>query len=611
MENFTPLVALVSLVLSLSCKDPQPTIRVVPTPDAEAELLAAIQRAGVRESMHGVVIADPFRAFEQGNADTAAWLELATRRALTQSPDAAVRRRIAELDALPRVLDAYADGTHAVVEELREGRRVWVHRSTEGEQVLSDDVVAAAVHAAGRIALLVATEAGHSLIVGEETIEGVAPVAPVWEGNALLYAAFPGPGEPGYDGEGSAPRVRRRAPSGEETVVFDQARTGDVLRIGAEDDVRWYEIRRGEQRDVFLDQGGAMRALPARRLGPGPRIAQGRIWMADDEAVHSAPLVHAHEPAVWQRVEAVVSDLGRIEGEMVALLPGLVSQLRVVHPSGLGEELDVPLGQILALRDDWIIWTDPLTPPVLVRRARSEGEEPGSERWTVASQCRLARRTGFVAARLDDAPRRWVVEVQGALGVDASLGFRPGIAVWLERGGGWAYVDAPGGGGFGSARHRRGRGRGKSLAVHAYQAVLDDAVFSDAQLFAYGSGHGGVLAASVLGEGLVRGLVLHDPVTDLVAALRAPPTDSSLVGEYGALADAETVTRLLELSPYHRVVHEPHAPTWIEIDPRAHVPPMHGAKLAARLALEGSTWLVHERSTLVDRWARAIAFLER
>lgn len=592
------------LGLTLSCATPtRPTLPVVPTPDAEAELLRAIRRGARVESIHGVEVDDPFRSFERRNADTDAWRRRATQRALGRPIDEALAARLAELDVLPRVLDAYTAGDHAIVEELRGNERVWVYRGPEEERVLPVGIVAAAVDARGRVAWVLDAEDGYSLQIGETTIERAAAVAPVWDGDALLYAAYPGVGEPGYDTEGSAARVRRRAPNGSETVVFDQARRGDVLRFGVEDDVRWYELRRGEQREVFVEDvsAGGLRALPPRRLGAGPRIASGRVWMADEEAVYSAPVVHAHEPAVWDQFAAPVLELGRIDGEVVALLRGVLSEVRVVRPNGLGESLAVPAGEIRALRDEHIVFTDPLTPPTLLRR--------GEEGWRMPTECGVVRRVGFVTASCGSSSR-WVVEAQAALGIDASLGFRPGVAAWIERGGGWVFPIVPGGGGFASERHRRGRGRGKLDAVRAFQRVLEDAFFEDAHVFAYARGHGAVLAGSVLGEGLVSGLLLHDPVADLIHLLRSPPTDETLEGEYGGLEDASSVRRILELSPYHRAPEGRHAPTWIEADPRSRVPAMHAEKLAARLSAGGSTWLVHQESNARERWARSLSFLE-
>lgn len=605
MENFTRLASISLTLGMLSCgPPPRPTIAVVPTPDAEAELLAAIRRSGATVSVLGVEIADPFRAFAEGSSEVDAWRRLATRRSLERPVEASVAARLAELAALPRVLDASVAGEHAVVEELRAGRRGWVYRGPEEERRLPDGIVAAVVDEDGRTAWVVAEEEGYVLQVDDTTIDAAAPVAPVWDGDALLYAAYPRAGEPGYDAEGSAPRVRRRNDVGTETVVFDQARRGDVVRFGVEDDVRWYELRRGEQREVFLEQSGTLRALPPRRLGAGPRIASGRVWMADEEAIYSAPIVHAHEPAVWDRFDARALELGRVDGEVVALLGGVLSEVRVVRPNGLAASLAVPLGEIRALRDDHIVWSDPLTPPTLIR-----GDAEG---WSAPTSCRLVRRDGFITASRSNLPGsdRWVVEAQAALGIDASLGFRPGVAAWIERGGGWAYPVLPGGGGFASPRHRRGRGRGKSDAVRAYERVLEDPFFEDARVFAYASGHGAVLAGSVLGEGLVSGLLLHDPVADLITLLQTPPTDETLEGEYGGLADAASVRRILELSPYHQAPEGRHAPAWIEVDPRSRIPEMHGGKLAARLSAGGSTWLVDQETSSVDRWARSLTFLE-
>ena len=193
----------------------------------------------------------------------------------------------------------------------------------------------------------------------------------------------------------------------------------------------------------------------------------------------------------------------------------------------------------------------------------------------------------------------------GGYGISQTPFFDPGLRVWLDHGGVFAYANLRGGGEFGQSWHDAGRLLLKQNVFDDFIACAEHLVkagyTSPRRLAIEGGSNGGLLMGAVLTQrpDLFAAVVSHVGIYDMLR-VELSPNGAFNVPEFGSVKDPAQFRALLAYSPYHNVkdgVSYPPVllPTGAN-DPR--VDPMNSRKMAARLqAATGGRSLVLLRAS--------------
>lgn len=206
-----------------------------------------------------------------------------------------------------------------------------------------------------------------------------------------------------------------------------------------------------------------------------------------------------------------------------------------------------------------------------------------------------------------DGKRPVLLNGYGGYGAISLPYFNPEVAMWVDRGGVFAYANIRGGGEFGDQWHRGGMLENKQNSfddfVAAAEWLIAHKYTRPSQLAIEGGSNGGMLvgAVAVQRPDLFRAVVSHNPHLDMLRFhkfLKAAPW----VKEYGNPEVAEEFAYLRKYSPYQNVRDGAKYPAMLFTtgDGDTRVAPLHARKMAARMqAATRSGWPVLLRYDLV------------
>ncbi len=575
--------------------------RPVQPPEPDPDLLA-IRAEGTPD--------DPFRSLEQAELSTTArrWLATVERHAarFDDQPPRTFRPTLGVSDVV--AADPGTDGD-------AESASAWVEH---GEQIaffragtLSQTQPLPRAYAAardGQLAFLTAEGLEMARGAFEPRVLPTAhDVDPVWNtsGETLFFVRAPTLREVGFDEDGGPPRVYSvAAAGGPSQLVFDQTRIGDRVTLYAASDP-WIvaAVTRGRTMEVWRVDGRQSTradaplndALVATVSSDALVVAQERrVTIIDGGVARTASVARAHLADAWQNAEVGHPSRACRLGDAILLAydEGPISTMRTLD-SGALHPVRMEPGVVDALAGDamgaWVLWSNPSTPPRLLRLSASgttrvmfeDGPRVPGVRFEAAGEHAYVADGG-------GHERATVVEAMGAFGRTARARYRPEVAAWLAAGGRWVFADVPGGAPRRSEWHLEGTAAGKLRSAERLRRIAE-AVAPRSALVFFGWSHGGVLAALAGSRG--HAVVLRDPVADLS---RGPLLGDGLGWreEYGAEPSG--------WSPYARAL-DTSSPTpsrvLVQLDPAAAAapdPPAHGLKLAA-------AWMFRDVDVVLDR----------
>jgi prolyl oligopeptidase len=152
-----------------------------------------------------------------------------------------------------------------------------------------------------------------------------------------------------------------------------------------------------------------------------------------------------------------------------------------------------------------------------------------------------------------------LVEAYGGFGASTDPSYNPGLKVWVDLGGVYAYAHARGGGELGDAWHRAATRENKQRTIDDVIAVVDHLVagrYSSAGRVALmGMSSGAIIPGlAMLQRPELFGLALFDVgQPDEIRGAALDPTAARNLSELGDLDTPEGVRLLQNASPYHRV----------------------------------------------------------
>jgi prolyl oligopeptidase len=317
------------------------------------------------------------------------------------------------------------------------------------------------------------------------------------------------------------------------------------------------------------------------------------------------------EPAGTAVIEAV-----RVVGRTLAVLTSdlAVSSL-ALHDLDGRKLRDVPLpaiGTASSLNGEWdrhelfYSFQSYLYPPTVFRLDTRGGDPVVNDRSTAevdparyeVKQVRYPSKDGtsvpmFIVRRKGLAPDgKGPTLLYGYGGFDISLtpAYKPGLRVWLDRGGVYVVANLRGGGELGREWHAAGRlGRKQNVFddfIAAAEYLVKSGYTNPSELAIEGGSNGGLLVSACLTQrpDLFRAVVCAVPLCDMLRYHRFSIA-RNWVPEYGSSDDRAAFAWLRAYSPYHHVKPDTAYPAVLLLtgvsDTR--VEPMHAYKMAARL----------------------------
>lgn len=185
------------------------------------------------------------------------------------------------------------------------------------------------------------------------------------------------------------------------------------------------------------------------------------------------------------------------------------------------------------------------------------------------------------------APAHALVYAYGAYGFAPTPFFNAKYLTWLETGGVFAVPYLRGGGGMGSGWHEAGRGANKRNTVadlnSAARHLISRGYTTAAQIAVEGQGPGATVAATAVLQcpDLWAAAVLETPLTD---PIRAQVLRGRPATEYGDASDPAAFRAMLEYSPLHNVGTRAYPPILLRTgDQDRVIAPFHTYKLYAAL----------------------------
>ncbi|MCW3125587.1 MAG: hypothetical protein JWO03_1245 [Bacteroidetes bacterium] len=188
-------------------------------------------------------------------------------------------------------------------------------------------------------------------------------------------------------------------------------------------------------------------------------------------------------------------------------------------------------------------------------------------------------------------PRPTLLEVYGGFGITPAPSFDPGLVLFLNTGGVFAFADVRGGGGSMKEWHQKGSLLNKintfTDTYYAAKFLIKEGYADSTKLALTGASNGGLVCAVVANQhpGYFRAVIPIVGVYDMLRAEKFTAGAYHTKREFGTVKDSLQFLNLLSYSPLHNIRANTQYPAMLimtsENDDR--VPPLHAYKYVAAL----------------------------